>query len=481
MIEGVYAAQMLGRHAAARARAEQVQAQAAALPWPPLEVEAAFAAGANRLRTGDVDGATAQLEDSFAAAYAHGLDGVAASIAAELAFALGVNGKRPDDAAAWLQRGRAALQRYGDDPVRLAALDNAEGTIHYVDGDYERAAAMFERTIASREAIGGPEHPDLATVRSNLGVAFTLLGRNERAEQEYRRAEAIAVAAFGPKHPEVASALANRGNLAHQRGDDDEALALHREALAIRIEIGAPTATLASSWVNIGAIERARGRFDEAERAGAGVGHARAGPRQGAPRRRGVPDEPRRRAVRARPPRRRRAQLGPRDRDRRGHLRSRSRAPGRAAARPRRGAAQPGPARAGPGTVRARAGDPHRDLRRRAPRGRARSHRDRRGPVGARSPGGGAGGGRARARDPCRFRGRARVRGPDTSSPRGCSRRSRAPPRAIRTAMHGAQAVAGFAQGGDRWRHADAAAWLAAWLTGGTAQADRYQPAARSL
>ncbi|MBX7078656.1 MAG: tetratricopeptide repeat protein [Nannocystaceae bacterium] len=266
-IEGVYAAQMLGRHAAARARAEQVRAEAAALPWPPLEVEAEYAAAANQLRAGDVDGATAKLEDSFAAAYAHGLDGVAASIAAELAYALGVHGRKPDEAAPWLQRGRAALQRYGDDPVRLAALDNAEGTIHYVGGDYERAATMFERTIALREAIGGPEHPDLATVRSNLGVALTLLGQHERAQQEYRRAEAIAIAAFGPKHPEVASALANRGNLAHQLGDEDEALALHREALAIRIEIGAPTAVLASSWVNIGAIERARGHLDEAERA----------------------------------------------------------------------------------------------------------------------------------------------------------------------------------------------------------------------
>ena len=47
----------------------------------------------------------------------------------------------------------------------------------------------------------GPEHPDLATRLNNLAILYNTQGKYEQVEPLYQRAIAIREKVFGPEHP----------------------------------------------------------------------------------------------------------------------------------------------------------------------------------------------------------------------------------------------------------------------------------------
>jgi hypothetical protein len=59
----------------------------------------------------------------------------------------------------------------------------------------------LERALEIGEAVLGPDHPDLAIRRNNLGSLLWGLGDLEGARAQYERALAICEAALGPDHP----------------------------------------------------------------------------------------------------------------------------------------------------------------------------------------------------------------------------------------------------------------------------------------
>ena len=62
-----------------------------------------------------------------------------------------------------------------------------------------------------REAVYGPDHPEVASALINLGVVQLRLGELGDACASLERALAISEAVYGPDHPEVASALVYLG------------------------------------------------------------------------------------------------------------------------------------------------------------------------------------------------------------------------------------------------------------------------------
>jgi tetratricopeptide (TPR) repeat protein len=261
-----YSLRWAGRHQDALVEARAVVDAATAAQWPPIAIEARALVGNLRGRVGEEAGAIEDLEAAFEAAYAEGLDGLAASIAADLAFSLGVRGARHDEGLRWAKLGQAALERLDESGgIRGAAVENAIGSIHYAKGDYAAAETFFARAVEMRESVLGPDHPEVATPLSNLGVVYTLQGKRDQAEAAYRRAAEISERALGPDHFEVASALSNLGNLEYERGRYEEALQLHERALAIRRIAFAPdNPELGISLAMTGTMLRQLGRYDQA-------------------------------------------------------------------------------------------------------------------------------------------------------------------------------------------------------------------------
>ena len=70
---------------------------------------------------------------------------------------------------------------------------------------------MYEQTLADRERVLGPDHPDTLTSRNNLAVAYRDAGRTAEAITLHEQTLADRERVLGPDHPDT---LTSRNNLA---------------------------------------------------------------------------------------------------------------------------------------------------------------------------------------------------------------------------------------------------------------------------
>ena len=91
-----------------------------------------------------------------------------------------------------------AAQRRED--TQAAELCNELGFHLFAVGQYAEARPYFERALAIREQVLGPEHPDTATSLNNLGGLLQVQGDLAGARPYYERALHIFIALLGPNH-----------------------------------------------------------------------------------------------------------------------------------------------------------------------------------------------------------------------------------------------------------------------------------------
>ena len=70
---------------------------------------------------------------------------------------------------------------------------------------------MHEQTLAARERVLGPDHPDTLHSRNNLAIAYQDAGRTDEAITLHEQTLAARERVLGPDHPDT---LASRNNLA---------------------------------------------------------------------------------------------------------------------------------------------------------------------------------------------------------------------------------------------------------------------------
>ena len=78
-------------------------------------------------------------------------------------------------------------------------------------GDLTGARTQLERALQISEAALGPDHPDIGTRRSNLGLVLQDLGDLTGARTQFERALQISEAALGPDHPTIGARRSNLG------------------------------------------------------------------------------------------------------------------------------------------------------------------------------------------------------------------------------------------------------------------------------
>ena len=125
---------------------------------------------------------------------------------------------------------------------------------------YPQARPLFERALAIREKVLGPEHPDTATSLNNLAVLLQDQGDLAGARPLYERALAIREKALGPEHPDTATSLNNLARLLQAQGDLAGARPLCERALAIREKaLGPEHPDTATSLNNLALLLQAQG------------------------------------------------------------------------------------------------------------------------------------------------------------------------------------------------------------------------------
>jgi len=122
----------------------------------------------------------------------------------------------------------------GSDDVEDIARLNNRARKELTFGQYEQAAAFYQRALAIREKTLGPDHPDVGETLLDLAGIYNELCQRELAEPLYQRALAIKEKALGPDHPDVATILEDMAALYRKIVHEQEAAPLEQRAAAIR-------------------------------------------------------------------------------------------------------------------------------------------------------------------------------------------------------------------------------------------------------
>ena len=72
--------------------------------------------------------------------------------------------------------------------------------------------AMREKTVADRERVLGPDHPETLSNRNNLAATYRTAGRIAEAIQLHEKTVAGRERVFGPNHPDTLPGADRRGN-----------------------------------------------------------------------------------------------------------------------------------------------------------------------------------------------------------------------------------------------------------------------------
>jgi tetratricopeptide (TPR) repeat protein len=93
--------------------------------------------------------------------------------------------------------------------VDLAQSLNSLGLVLYSQEQYAAAEPLYQRAMAIREEIRGPEHPEVAIALNNLAELYFAENRYAEAGPLYERAVAILTDALGPAHSVTVSTKNN--------------------------------------------------------------------------------------------------------------------------------------------------------------------------------------------------------------------------------------------------------------------------------
>src|SRR5262249_43517836 len=97
-------------------------------------------------------------------------------------------------------------------------------------GQFEAAERLYRQSLAIKQKLFGPSHPDLAMTINNLAVISKAQGKFAEAESLYQQALAIFAAALGPDQPKVGVCVGNYAGLLREPGGDGEERALEGAA-----------------------------------------------------------------------------------------------------------------------------------------------------------------------------------------------------------------------------------------------------------
>ena len=101
-------------------------------------------------------------------------------------------------------------------------------------GQYDQALPLYQRALAIREKVLGPEHPDVAMSLNNLAALYRDTGQYAKAEPLYQRSLMFREKSLGPDHPDVAQSLENYAELLSKTGRAKDAAQLVARAQTIK-------------------------------------------------------------------------------------------------------------------------------------------------------------------------------------------------------------------------------------------------------
>ncbi len=132
-----------------------------------------------------------------------------------------------------IDRGLQEAQSLAEEPAVQAELNQTLGVLYQQLGKYERADSLLGAALASRRALLGADHPDVARSLVALGTLRLKQARYEESERLIREGLDLARRRLSPGHPAIANATAALGQVLVERGQYDQAVPIIEEALRL--------------------------------------------------------------------------------------------------------------------------------------------------------------------------------------------------------------------------------------------------------
>jgi tetratricopeptide (TPR) repeat protein len=253
------AAQDAGKYVEGLTLATAVAVAADSTGHRPLIAEARLRLGELHSRAAEYPNAGAALMAALWAAEAGRHDEAAAATWTEL-IRLGVKQGKFTDAERSAERASAAVARLGDDILAEARLGHELGSLAFHDGKATEAVSRYERALALRERVLGPDHPDTLNTLGNLGNALLKADRIDEAVKAMERTLKAREEVLGADHPEVATTLNNLGVIYRSTKRTDDAIAACQRAIVIwRTALGPDNPTIVNADLNLANIYLDRG------------------------------------------------------------------------------------------------------------------------------------------------------------------------------------------------------------------------------
>jgi CHAT domain-containing protein/Tfp pilus assembly protein PilF len=145
---------------------------------------------------------------------------------------------------------RKAKTRCGEPDTSVASALLVLGRCYFYGANHSRCESLWNKALAMREKVLGPDHPKVAACLNDLAALYSTQGRYAEAEPLWKRAKAIGEKALGPDHLQVSRSLNGLAILHSKRGKYAQAESLYTRALAIREKTREPDHLLVSSTLN---------------------------------------------------------------------------------------------------------------------------------------------------------------------------------------------------------------------------------------
>ena len=156
---------------------------------------------------------------------------------------------------------KKAIQLDPDNAIYLNDL----GVHLRILGKYPEAESVIQRSLAIREKVLGPDHPEIATSLNNLATLYYYEGKYSEAEPLVLGSLAILEKNLGQDHPNVGRSLGNLAELYTIEGKYREAEAIHQRSLKIiEKHLGQNHPDVAISLNNLALLYFFEGKYSEA-------------------------------------------------------------------------------------------------------------------------------------------------------------------------------------------------------------------------
>ena len=184
----------------------------------------------------------------------------------DLATAQLMNGDLAGAEASYKQALAINIANLGEDHPEVASVRENLGNVYFRSKRYDETLRMLDAVLAARKKALGADSEPVARTQANMATVYKMAGKLEESDRLYRTALAGLTAKLGNENLDVAAVNAGLGDTLRLEGKLNEAEPFIRRALEIRVKQLGETHPATQRTIKILAdLSTARGKPEEAK------------------------------------------------------------------------------------------------------------------------------------------------------------------------------------------------------------------------